>query len=256
MGVNAHDKTEISELSPGLPAVGAAIDRLLILSVNIRRSSSQTHRLKQGSRNAQDESLCCLLVQTRYPNARKSLCSQLGASIYARGISLQYMQEHNKKLSYQRDKQDDSGTLNNEGEKPKEQFNSEAVSLNNNASPGKYKGTGGPETLPSEISPSVKARINRMKIAPSSTVVSTGSAVRDEQPDEYDYPPQPRQKDGKGYQSCIICSMPLGPLMLTELDWKYVLAFYAGLYRKFLTFSQNSCRQRYRALHLYFRGLH
>ncbi|RYO96852.1 hypothetical protein DL765_011425 [Monosporascus sp. GIB2] len=218
--VNSRDDAEeTSESSPGLPAVRAAVDRLLILSVNIRRSACQTHRLRQGSRNTQDESLCRLLAQTRYPNARKSLCSQLGASIHVRGISLQYMQEHNKKLAYRRNDRDDLEILENEEERPKEQVNAPVVSFNKDMGPKKQKVTQGPETLPSVVSPSAIVRINRTKRNPSSTVISSGSAVRDGQCNEYDYPPQPRQKDGKRYQSCAICAMPLEPLTLTKRAW-------------------------------------
>ncbi|RYP46072.1 hypothetical protein DL768_007664 [Monosporascus sp. mg162] len=218
--VNFRDNAEeTSELSPGLPAVRAAVDRLLILSVNIRRSARQTHRLRQGSRNTQDESLCRLLAQTRYPNARKSLCSQLGASIHVRGISLQYMQEHNKKLAYRRNDRDDLEILENEEERPKEQVNAPVVSFNKDMGPKKQKATRGPETLPSVVSPSAIVRINRTKRNPSSTVISSGSAVQDGQRNEYDYPPQPRQKDGKRYQSCAICAMPLEPLTLTKRAW-------------------------------------
>jgi len=224
--VNAHDSSEeMSESSPGLPAVRAAIDRLLILSVNIRRSARLTHRLRHGSRNTQDESMCCLLAQARYPNARKSLCGQLGASIHVRGISLQYMQEHNKKLAYRRDDRDDLEILEKEEEKPKEQAKAPVVSSNKDTGPKKQKATRAPETLPSIVSPSAIVRINRTRRNPSSTVISSGSAVQDGQPDESYYPPQPRQRDGKRYQSCAICAMPLEPLTLKKRAWKYVPAF-------------------------------
>ncbi|KAJ2988255.1 hypothetical protein NUW58_g4076 [Xylaria curta] len=218
--LNSRDNAEeTSESSPGLPAVRAAVNRLLILSVNIRRSARQTHRLRQESRNTQDESLCRLLAQTRYPNTRKSLCSQLGASIHVRGISLQYMQEHNKKLAYRRNDRDDLEILENEEERPKEQVNEPVVSLNKDTSPKKQKATRGPETLPSVVSPCAIVRINRTKRNPSSTVISSSSSVRDGQRNEYDYPPQPRQKDGKRYQSCAICAMPLEPQTLTKRAW-------------------------------------
>jgi hypothetical protein len=61
--VNVSDiAEEISEISPGLSTVEAVIYRLLILSVNIRRLARRTHRLRQGTYDAQDKSLCRLLV--------------------------------------------------------------------------------------------------------------------------------------------------------------------------------------------------
>jgi hypothetical protein len=222
--VNVSDADEeISETSPGLPAVEAAIDRLLILSVNIRRSARRTHRLRQGTRDAQDESLCRLLVQTRYPHARNSLCNQLGASIYVRGRSLQYLQEHNKKLAYQRENQDDSEEPTNDEDGPKEEVSAPVVSIEDVASK-KQKAIQGPETLPSVVSPSAIVRLNRTKRNPSSTIISRGSAVRDGQGNEYDYPPQPKQKDGKRYQSCTICATPLEVQTLTKHAWKYASA--------------------------------
>ncbi|KAI1317244.1 hypothetical protein F5Y16DRAFT_392874 [Xylariaceae sp. FL0255] len=209
---------ETSESSPGVPAVKAAVERLLILSVNIRRSARQSHRLRQGSRDTQDESLCRLLAQTRYPNARRSLCSQLGASIHARGISLQYMQEHNKKLAYRRNDDGDLEILEDE-ERPKEQVNAPVVPINKDTGSEKQKTTPAPETLPSVVSPSAIVRINRTKRNPSSTVMSSGSTVRDGQRNDYDYPPQPGQKDGKRYQACGICAMPLETQTLTKRAW-------------------------------------
>jgi hypothetical protein len=222
--VNIGDAAEeISETVPGLPAVEAAISRLLILSVYIRRSARRTHRLRQGTHDAQDESLCRLLVQTRHHHARKSLCSQLGASIYVRGRSLQYLQEHNKKLAYQRENQDDSEEPTDDKDMPNEEVSAPVASTEDVASQ-KQKATQGPETIPSVVSPSAIARINRMKRNPSSTIISRGSTPQDDQRNEYEYPSQPKQKDGKRYQSCTICATPLELLTLTKHAWKYALA--------------------------------
>ena len=223
--VNVGDTAEEnSDTSPGLPAIEGAIDRLLILSVNIRRSARQTNRLRQGNGNAQDESLCRLLVQRRYPHARKSLCSQLSASICARGRSLQYLQEHNKKLAYQRENQEDAKELvNNEG-KPEEELDAQAVPIGDVAS-RKRKASQGPETLPSMVSSSAIVRLNRTRRIPTSTIISKGSTVQDSQGNDYDYPPWPKEKHGKRYQSCTICAMPLDVLTLTKRAWEYVFAF-------------------------------
>ncbi|KAK4443845.1 hypothetical protein QBC34DRAFT_198771 [Podospora aff. communis PSN243] len=218
--VNAHDNTEeASESSPGLPAVGAAVDRLLLLSVNIRRSARQAHRLRHGSRrNPHDESLCSRLAQARFPNARKSLCSQLGASIHGRGISLQYMKEHNEKLAYRRSDEVDKRDGETKEETPKEQETAPVLLFKKDTSP-RPQIARGPETLPSLVSPSAIARIDRTRRNPSSTVVSSGSAVRDDQPDQDDYPAQPKRKDGQRYQPCVICAMPLQTLNLTKRAW-------------------------------------
>ena len=218
---------ERSEASPGLPAVEAAIDRLLIIAINIRRSARRTHRLRQGTRDAQDESLCRLLVQARYPHSRKSLCNQLGTSIYVRGRSLQYLQEHNKKLAYRREDEIDP-------EQPETEETGLKADVEGPVVPAKStdlkkpRVVQGPDTSPSTISPSVIARLHRTKKSPSSSIISKGLSVRNRQGNEYYYPPQPKQEDGRRYQSCTVCATPLDVLALTEQAWKYASASLEG----------------------------
>lgn len=226
-----NNAEEISESSLGLPAVKAAIDRLLILSVDLRCSALQTHRLKQKSHTERDESLCLLLVQTRFPSARKSLCSQPGASIYARGISLQYIQEHYKTFAYRKNGEDNFMTIVDEEER-ENHANAPVRSPNKDTVPTKLKKVArGADTLPTLVSLSAIVHINGRKTKPSSIVVSRGSAVQDGQLNEIDYPPLPRQKDGERHQSCAICAMPLDTKTLTKTTWQYVIAF---LYRLIL----------------------
>lgn len=101
-----NSEEERDETSPGISAVRAAIDRLFVLAVTIRRSTTRTHHLKEGTFYGEAESGCNFVVQRRYPHAKKSLCNQLGASIYTRGLSLQYMQQvmqsHSKQLAQKR----------------------------------------------------------------------------------------------------------------------------------------------------------
>ena len=132
------------------------------------------------------------------------------------------MKEHNEKLAYRRSDEVDMGSRETKEEAPKKQEKASVLSFNKDTGP---QITRGPETLPSVVSPSAIARIDRTRRNPSSTVVSSGSAVRDDQPNEYNYPPQPRQKDGQRYQPCAICAMPLETLNLTKRAWTYVLAF-------------------------------
>ncbi|PON20791.1 hypothetical protein TGAM01_v210299 [Trichoderma gamsii] len=218
--VNSVDNAEeISESSVGLPAIKAAIDRLLILSANIRRSARHSDRLKQNSRSDQHESLYLLLVQKRFPGARESLCSQLGSSIHTRGISLQYMQEHNKKLAYHRKDTDDLEVTGGEHE---ERITAPAVShLKKDMVPKRHerKVARGPETLHSAVSPSAVERIKQTTRYPSSTIISRGSTIQDAQLNEYDNPPKPKQRDRNRSQPCAICAEPLNPHSLTTLAW-------------------------------------
>jgi hypothetical protein len=133
------------------------------------------------------------------------------------------LQEHNKKLAYRRETQHDSKEPNDE-DGSKEGVNAPAVASIEDMASKKQKAIQGPETLPSIVSPSAIVRLNRTKRNPSSTVISKGSTVRDGQGNEYDYPPRPKQKDGKRYQSCTICATPLEVLTLTKHVWKYASA--------------------------------
>ncbi|KAI1478325.1 hypothetical protein F4774DRAFT_385510 [Daldinia eschscholtzii] len=101
-----YDYTEevLEESNSGLPAVRAGLDQLLVISSHLRRPTSRNNRFRQANQDNQDnqERLCDLLMKAKYPNARTSLRSQLATSIHQRGISLQYMQQHNEKLAHQR----------------------------------------------------------------------------------------------------------------------------------------------------------
>lgn len=217
----SNDEEEIDEFSLGLPAIKAALDRLVALSENLRRSVPRSHGSTHKGRNGQVESMCLLLVKRRFPSARDSLCKQLGASIHARGISLQYMLEHNKRLACRRNDKDD---LDIPEESPEGETTAPAMpSMNEDLAPMDTKAAQGPETLHSGISPSAVGRIKRHTRYPSSTIITRGSTVQDGQLDEYDYPPKPTQKMGERRQSCAICAMPLNLETLTDSAWEYAI---------------------------------
>lgn len=215
--VKVRDNTEpVEESSPGLSAASAALHRLLILSRRLRNPTRLNDGFKQVKRtSSQEESMCRLLVQRKYPNAPSSLWSQLGVSIQTRGIALQYKQRHNQKLSYRRDTQCESWSLEDENEGPKEQVKVPITSPNGEALLKKHKHVQGPETTPSGVSPFVASHIRRSSRKPTGSVVSSGSVVQDGQSNEDNYPPPP-----KALQPCAICSMPLLPSDLEKHAWR------------------------------------
>jgi hypothetical protein len=221
--VGGEKSEEPAESTTGLPAVDAAVERLLVLSRDLRSSSLQKNifRRKRAEANleAEADSMCHLLIKKRYPNARESLRSQLSASVHERGISLQYMRNHNKKLAYLRNNQYKSDSRDNEKEKVGEQAGTPVVHPIKGIAAEKQKASHGPETLPSEISPSVISRANRRKWNPTRSVISSGSVVLDDQGNEENYPPRPEQKGGKRHVSCTICAAPLDPRSLKERAW-------------------------------------
>lgn len=221
----------------------------------IRRSARRSHKLRHGTNDQQAELLCCLLVKARYPNARQSLCNQLGASIYLRGTSLLYLKLHNEKLASERDDQtcardviDEDLHLGNN--------NQESEGCTGRQAINEYPfGPLGPVTIPSTLNPSMVSRIAKTKNNPSSSIVSRGWTVRKAQDDSFYYPPKPKMANHKRYQSCNLCADPLEQSDLTQDVWEYVLVI---LYRYLVSRAnmlQGTCRPRSRALCLYLRGM-
>lgn len=148
------------------------------------------------------------------------------------------MQEHSKKLAYRHDHQDHLEAQNPEEGGPKEQEEAHVGSSNRNVAHKKQDVTRGPETVPSEVSPSAINRIKQMRSLPSSSIVSSGSDVRDGQGNEYNYPRQPKQKIGGRHKPCTICAIPLELSKLTERAWRYALTFPSLVFTlRFLTYS-------------------
>lgn len=206
----------------GLNAAGSAIDRLLILAVAIRRSARRNHTLRQGPKDQQAEFHCYLVVKARYPNARKSLHNQLGASIYVRGTSLLYLKTHNEKLALRRDDQrgiqdatDEDSAPENNSQKPNNWVDRPTAD--------KKPRVSGPETRASDFSSTVYYRAPRTNNKPSRSIRSRGRTVHDGQGDNFYYPPMP--ENDKKYQRCNLCADPLEPANLTQKSWEYVLPF-------------------------------
>ncbi|KAF9891460.1 hypothetical protein FE257_003926 [Aspergillus nanangensis] len=219
------DKSRISdgEINPfrghrELKSVGEAIDRLLIFAVRIRRGSRPMHHaINSGEQVA--KSLCCLIVERRHRHAKRSLCDQIGASIYTRGISLQYLQRHNQKLAHRRH---DDGSVGDEDMEA-------GVGSGQGDSEGKFKIPDSqstkhnipvPETSPSAISPSAVVRLKNLKTKPSRSLISKESAIRDSQDDPFQYPPKPQRQYTSKYTPCTLCSEPLETSMLTDARWR------------------------------------
>lgn len=208
------------------------MDRLFILAINLRRPTCRKYRLAQEPADEQAERLASLLVKRRYPNARKSLCNQLGASINIRGKSLLYLKKHNRNLASFR-----SGEYVAEEPTYLDGGYKDELSVPTMSGRRKrQKVMKQPETLASSLSPSMRHRVLQESRNPPSSIISRGSVI---QSNEYDYPPQPEQKEGASYQSCILCDAPLNPKSLTPRAWRFVLPFLAT--QMHLTHFQDPC---------------
>lgn len=203
---SCDDSEPLEDTSPGLPAVGSALHWLHLLSRRVRRPPHLDDFAQLNRASSGQESMCRLLVQKKYPNARTTLCSQLGASIHVRGMVLQSRQKHNQRLSYKLDIQCNSGRAQNEMNDLKEQIRVPVTSPNEEVPPHKHRDIQGPETTPSAVSSSAASHIRRSRRKPTGSVVSNGSVVQDDQSNEDNYPPPP-----KAHQPCTICTMPLLP---------------------------------------------
>ncbi|KAI5460636.1 hypothetical protein BGZ63DRAFT_425133 [Mariannaea sp. PMI_226] len=206
---------------PGLGAVIAAVNRLFVLAVDIRRSARESHQIRPGAWKNKSQSLTTLL-RIRYPYARPSLLSQLATSIHTRGASLRYLQRHNEKLAFDRN----STICVTE---PEQALQSVTRASNPQASdpamlgvplrtmrPGCHLGdnVSTPDTMHSAFSQthldSYRARQKR-----SGSIISIGSAVGGgTTTDEDQYPPIP-----KGHTKCSICADP-NLSGWTESGWK------------------------------------
>jgi hypothetical protein len=89
-------------------AIEQAIDGLHFMAAAIRRSSVQSQKYNLSSRFERDDDLyfeerATLLVKRGFPNARRSLCEQLGASLAVRRKRLFRRKLHEEKLSKRRE---------------------------------------------------------------------------------------------------------------------------------------------------------
>ncbi|KAK5996024.1 hypothetical protein PT974_04447 [Cladobotryum mycophilum] len=205
-----------SEHHVGLPAVESAITKLFTLAVSIRRAGRKSHKLSQRGKDKSFESNCSLLLQIRYPNARQSLRNQLMSSISARGMSLHYLQQHNRKIARDADNAH-NGTEENEEIRTKDDGSQAQAKADNQPAQTEI------ETLASEVSRSVVSKnreVAKRNFRPSSSIISHGSTVRDASGSELPYPPIPRPNTQQKYCSCTICSEPFEMTVLTEEKWK------------------------------------
>ncbi|RSM05459.1 hypothetical protein CEP52_006275 [Fusarium oligoseptatum] len=219
---NQLEKEEQEEGDPdsslGMPVVKSTIERLFILAVSIRRSARQTDGVRQKTHSSTNAgSSCFLLLKARYPNARKSLLVQLAQSVYARGVSLQYLQSHNRKLAHE------WGASVKPYESPME---SDMEKLGDDLILAKRVEKGPDtelQTIPSLFSPTTVIRqlnLAMQNVKPSRSLISTGSTVKDMEGDILPYPPIPKPEVSTTHVACTICSEPMDVSTLTEEKWK------------------------------------
>jgi hypothetical protein len=196
-------------------ATEQAIDDLHFMAAAIHRSSVQSEKYNLSSRFERDDDLyfgeyATLLVKREFPNARRSLCEQLGASIAVRRKRLFRSKLHEKKLNTSR-------KMLSFGPNPSEQATGSVsksdVSLSHAdaqltpQSPQRLKENNVPtrsEDTTSKLA-SVEAR-NYIRKKRSLSTISIGSSV---QISPIDYPEAPKSSEGDIHCACPYCAKPL-----------------------------------------------
>lgn len=158
--------------------------------------------------------MCCRLVERRFPAARKSLCSQLAASICVRATSLQYLQRHNQKLAV--DRQEATQLTDIPENESLHATETEGLGQSNLREQGPKNQALPSDTLPSGVPPSDLSRAWGRINAPSSSVESRGLSTRY---DEFRYPPKPEGGGNGKYAPCGICGDP-NLSAITETEWE------------------------------------
>ncbi|KAL7819527.1 hypothetical protein V8C44DRAFT_318370 [Trichoderma aethiopicum] len=97
-----QDMEESPSVDVGLEAIGEALKRLHSLGAVIQRTAAKNLQQRQllALHAQQDESHCYKsFVRYKFPKAKPSLVDQIGNSLYVRGKSLFYRQQHNRQLA-------------------------------------------------------------------------------------------------------------------------------------------------------------
>ncbi|KAK1237857.1 hypothetical protein MKX08_002436 [Trichoderma sp. CBMAI-0020] len=197
-GVGAFAEPRVSldaRLSPHARIKDMVLEQLAMLRNNLRR------------------------VQRIFPFAREGLFNHLGASINERGISLQYLQEYNKKHAYRHNDNDDLETI--EG-MPKGQINTQVVSsFNKDLAPMEDMIAQDLETRRSAVAPSAVNHIKRNTRYSPSTIITRGSIGQDIQLVEHDFP---TESDWETHDD-----QDIEPYVCISRDCRYPFRFFPSL---------------------------
>ncbi|KAH8702324.1 hypothetical protein BGW36DRAFT_424603 [Talaromyces proteolyticus] len=223
-----YSKAQRDETSPqnlaeeAWSATESAIDGLHFMASAIRRSSTQSQRYNLSSRFDRDDDISfeeysVLLVKRDFPNARRSLCEQLGASIAVRRKRLFRSNIHEEKLSTRREivlPKQGSGPVAQPRVSPS-QADAQLTASQPHRLKIEYKASPWSDDTRSKLdSMAVRSYLNR---GPSLSTISTGSSVRNT---KVDYPAKPNAGNDDKYCACPYCAKPL-ELGRLRMDAKY-----------------------------------
>jgi hypothetical protein len=220
---------EMSWIQDAWAATEQAIDSLHFMAAAIRRSSVQSEKYILSSRFERDDELCFqawakLLVKREFPNARRSLCEHLGASIATRRKRLFHKKLHEEKLGERRKV---APAL------PRPQQKVMVSTSTPQVSPSQLDTRPPPLPLIQRLkaqnnrptgSDDTRSRLEgtaarkRIKGGPSFSTISMGSSVQNS---TIPYPEMPQVSAGDKFCPCPYCRKPLEAGKLKIKDPKY-----------------------------------
>lgn len=227
-GINTEKDDESADdksYAVGLVAVSTALDRLHSLAIAIRQSSNTRRRPACDNPTelvqSNEELFYKRIMEARFPHGNRGLLEQVSRSIYVRARAMYYQQQHNEKLSRRRE----------EAPVPIDVPEKEdSVAVQETSTPSQIRATENyvpPPNIPfSETNHSgfkeeaFRAAIQRPRS--STSQISRGSSVRENEAEGFNYPPKPNGEGISVESPCPICSKPLNMSRLSDKEWRYV----------------------------------
>ncbi|RFU77423.1 camk camk1 camk1-cmk kinase [Trichoderma arundinaceum] len=198
-------------------AVEKSVDDLHFMAAAIRRASTQSQKYSLSSTFEQNEELyfenyATVLARREYPNARRSLCEQLGASIAIRRRKLSRKRMHEEKLGQRREvtalnskpTASNESHLNAKPQQTRTREESKIQPLVLRALQKKHNIPSVSHESGSELQSTVVR--NYLKHGPTLSAVSSGSSIKTE---AIEYPKKPKFSPGDKYCACPYCAKPL-----------------------------------------------
>lgn len=207
-------KAIISRWENASRAIDSALDRLHFLAAVIRKASARQLEYNVATFLTDDDivfrSNAASLVRWRFPNARRTLCEQLGNAIAVRRRMLLHKHHHALKLTVRRLVPEAVPSTRQSGQDPEPRSSRPGA-----ANPRLMKMTVRPLNVPASgitkaSTPDPQAPVLRYLHHPPrpalTSVISTISAAPG---DSFEYPPPPQTKQGETRVQCPYCLMPL-----------------------------------------------
>lgn len=201
-----------------LRAVDSALDRLHFLATAIRRASAKRLEYNVGSFLTDEDVLfrrdAASFVKWKFPEARKTLCQQLGDSIAVRRRMLLQRNRHAKKLAVRRTPETATPATHQHNVQLSLQATDRQVNERIVHGVNLPSGAGTRASKPNPQAVVLRQIFVPARLALSSTISSSSSTPGD----MFEYPNPPKVKDGEKHTPCPYCLKPLETAKLKPID--------------------------------------